>query len=58
MFVWFVKSTDLLVENMTLINSPFWTLTFGDCARVEARNIDVIVDRNYQRTLKYEIAKL
>lgn len=41
------SSVDMLVENLTLINSPFWTLTV-EAIRAEVRHVNVLVDRKYQ----------
>lgn len=41
------ESADMLVENLTLLNSPFWTLTIEGIDS-EVRYINVLVDRRYQ----------
>lgn len=42
-----MESGDMLVENLTLLNSPFWTLTL-ETIDTEVRYINVLVDRKYQ----------
>ena len=44
------SSADILVENLTLVNSPFWTLTV-EAIRAEVRHVNVLVDRKYQAEL-------
>lgn len=44
------SSADILVEKLTLVNSPFWTLTV-EAIGAEMRNINVLVDRKYQAEL-------
>jgi len=46
-----VSSADVLVENLTLLNSPYWTLTV-EAVRAEIRNVNVFVDRNVQRLMQ------
>eukprot|EP00540_Astrosyne_radiata_P014241 CAMPEP_0116853288 /NCGR_PEP_ID=MMETSP0418-20121206/17824_1 /TAXON_ID=1158023 /ORGANISM="Astrosyne radiata, Strain 13vi08-1A" /LENGTH=401 /DNA_ID=CAMNT_0004485663 /DNA_START=167 /DNA_END=1372 /DNA_ORIENTATION=+ len=41
------SSVHVLVENLTLLNSPFWTLTV-EGMYIEVSNINVLVDRKYQ----------
>jgi len=43
-------SEDVLVENLTLLNSPYWTLTV-EAIRAEVRDVNVLVDRKYQADL-------
>tara|TARA_A100001015_G_C15005318_1_gene720387 strand:- start:1026 stop:2012 length:987 start_codon:yes stop_codon:yes gene_type:complete len=43
--VYFHNSTDLLIENLKLLNSPSFHLLLQDVARVEIRFIDIRVDR-------------
>lgn len=42
-----MESADMLVENLTLLNSPYWTLTI-EAVDSEVRRINVLVDRKYQ----------
>lgn len=44
------SSVDVLVEKVTLVNSPFWTLTV-EAIRAEIRHVNVLVDRKYQAQL-------
>jgi len=44
------SSADVLVEQLTLLNSPFWTLTV-QAVRAEVRYVNVLVDRQYQAEL-------
>jgi polygalacturonase len=44
------SSADILVEKLTLLNSPFWTLTV-EAIRAEMGWINVLVDRKYQAEL-------
>lgn len=41
------ESADILVENLTLLNSPFWTFTI-EAIDSEVRGINILVDRKYQ----------
>jgi polygalacturonase len=42
-----MESGDMLIENLTLLNSPFWTLTV-EAIDSEIRYVNVLVDRKYQ----------
>ncbi len=42
-----MESADMLVENLTLLNSPYWTLTI-ESIDSEVRYVNVLVDRKYQ----------
>lgn len=42
-----MESGNMLVENLTLLNSPFWTLTM-ETIDSEVRYVNVLVDRKYQ----------
>jgi len=42
-----MESADMLIENLTLINSPYWTLTV-EVVNSEVRKINVLVDRKYE----------
>lgn len=44
-----IECEHMLIENLTLINSPFWTLTV-EAVNSEVRHIQVLVDRRYQST--------
>jgi polygalacturonase len=44
------ESTDLKIEHLTLVNSPFWTLTV-EAVRAEISHVNVLVDRRYQTSL-------
>ena len=44
------SSADVLVEKLTLVNSPFWTLTV-EAVGAEVRYVNVLVDRKYQAQL-------
>ncbi|KAL3908255.1 MAG: hypothetical protein SGARI_003146, partial [Bacillariaceae sp.] len=50
-----IECEDVLVEKLTLLNSPFWTLTI-EAVRGEVRHVNVIVDRELQAELfaKYD----
>jgi hypothetical protein len=50
-----IECEDVLVEDLTLLNSPYWTLTI-EAVRGEVRNVNVIVDRELQAQLyaKYD----
>jgi polygalacturonase len=48
----FVNSTDLILERLTLRNSPRFHVFFRDCARVIVRFVTIDVDRFTQRALK------
>jgi polygalacturonase len=45
-----LESSDLLVEGLTLLNSPYWTVTL-EAVRAEVTNINILVDRKYQTSL-------
>jgi polygalacturonase len=45
-----MESEDVLVENLTLVNSPFWSLTV-EAVKAEVRHVNVLVDRKYQAAL-------
>ena len=47
------KSADVLVEHLTLINSPYWTFTI-EAIDAEIRYVNVLVDRNFQQFLHHE----
>lgn len=40
------ESANMLIEHLTLINSPYWTLTY-ECVDSEVRYVNVLVDRKY-----------
>ena len=42
-----MESANMLVENLTLINSPFWTLLI-EAVDSEVRHTNVLVDRKYE----------
>lgn len=44
------SSANIVVENLTLLNSPFWTLTV-EAVGAEIRDINILVDRKYQTRL-------
>jgi Glycosyl hydrolases family 28 len=46
----FIECEDVLVEKLTLVNSPYWTLTV-EAVRAEVRYINVLVDRELQGRL-------
>lgn len=50
-----MEPEDVLIEHLTLINSPHWTLTVEE-VRAEVRYTNVSVDRNLQADLlaKYD----
>ncbi|KAG7347940.1 glycosyl hydrolase family 28 protein [Nitzschia inconspicua] len=50
-----IEAEDVMVEKLTLLNSPYWTLTV-EAVRAEVRHVNVIVDRELQAHLyaKYE----
>jgi hypothetical protein len=50
-----IEGEDVVVEKLTLLNSPYWTLTV-EALRAEVRHVNVIVDREVQAELfaKYE----
>lgn len=50
-----IEAEDVLVEKLTLLNSPYWTLTV-EAVSAEVRHVNVIVDREVQSQLfaKYE----
>ena len=45
-------STDVVIENITLLNSPHFHIKFDQCQRVIVRFVTINVDRYAQRTLK------
>jgi hypothetical protein len=45
-----IECEDVLVEKLTLINSPYWTLTI-ESVRAEVRYVNVLVDRELQGQL-------
>jgi hypothetical protein len=45
-----MESEDVLLEKLTLLNSPYWTLTV-EANRAEIREVNVLVDRKYQAAL-------
>ena len=54
-----MESGDIHIEKLTLLNSPFWTLTV-EAVRAEINNVNVLVDRRYQSALlqqKFEEAQ-
>jgi Glycosyl hydrolases family 28 len=50
-----IESEDVLVEKLTLINSPYWSLTI-EAVRGEVRETNVLIDRQLQADLfaKYD----
>lgn len=44
------SSMNVTVEYLTLVNSPYWTLTV-EAIGAEIHHVNVLVDRNYQRKL-------
>ena len=48
--IYIKQSTDVHVEKLTLLNSPFWTLVVA-AVRAEVQEINVLVDRAYQASL-------
>lgn len=46
------NSTELIIENLTLLNSPRFHIHFSQCARVVVRHVTIRVDRFAQRSLK------
>ena len=46
------NSTELIIENLTLLNSPRFHIHFSQCARVVVRHVTIHVDRFAQRSLK------
>lgn len=48
--IFITESSDVHVEKLTLLNSPFWTL-FVEAVRAEINDINVLVDRKYQSEL-------
>jgi hypothetical protein len=45
-----IECEDVVVEKLTLLNSPYWTLTV-EAVRAEVRHVNVIVDRELQAQL-------
>ncbi len=43
-------SMNITVEYLTLVNSPYWTLTL-EAIGAEVHHVNVLVDRNYQRQM-------
>jgi Glycosyl hydrolases family 28 len=50
-----IEGEDVMVEKLTLLNSPYWTLTV-EAVRAEVRHVNIIVDREVQAQLyaKYQ----
>lgn len=48
--IYITESSDVKVEHLTLLNSPFWTLEV-EAVRAEINDINVLVDRKYQAEL-------
>lgn len=46
------NTTDLIIEHLTLLNSPHFHVRFTQCARVVVRFVIINVDRFAQRSLK------
>jgi len=46
-----VASMNVVIENLTFVNSPYWTLTVESIG-AEIGNVNILIDRNYQRELK------
>lgn len=44
------SSMDITVEHVTLVNSPYWTLTLESIG-AEVHHVNVLIDRNYQRQI-------
>ena len=45
-----MESEDIHIEKITLLNSPFWTLTV-EAVRAEINHVNVLVDRRYQSAI-------
>jgi hypothetical protein len=43
-------SMNVTIEHLTLVNSPYWTLTL-EAIGAEVHHVNVLIDRNYQRGL-------
>ena len=43
-------SMDVTLEHLTLVNSPYWTLTL-EAIGAEVHHVNILVDRNYQRNI-------
>lgn len=46
-----VSSMNVVIEKITFVNSPYWTLTVESIG-AEIAHVNVMIDRNYQRQLK------
>lgn len=55
--IYIESSMNIVVEYLTLINSPYWTLTIETLGG-EVRNVNVLIDRNYQRGLRNQTSIL
>ena len=53
--IYIESSMNIVVESLTLINSPYWTLTIETLGG-EVRNVNVLVDRDYQREIRNQTA--
>lgn len=44
-----IESEDFLMEKLTLLNSPYWTVTL-EAIRAEVKEVNILIDREYHGT--------